>query len=378
MKRISRIIIDIIITIAVLAGLGAAGFYGYSWYQKYQMEKNRPALVKAKDGTNINPAWYSSKIYHQQLRSKYSFINKVANYVPPRTWVGKDTVIPGLQTTKSYNFAKKKMGIATAMTPQGLAVVDKYLLISAYDGDHRHASVIYVLDKIKGSYIKTIQIKGRPHLGGIAYDPIAKNIWITGSMGTSSALMSFSLAELKAYKKGSKMPISYNHEISIPTLERASTVSYYDDQLFVGFFNMYGRGKVASYTISRSGSNAGSITNNEIKSVTGNVSWSDPSGQTTMNKQIQGIAFYDNKIFLAQSYGSQNSKLYIFSSTALKALDEKNAERIIDMPPYLEQITTYRGQLLCIFESASKQYARPEIMVMDRILSVNINSLFGI
>ena len=41
----------------------------------------------------------------------------------------------------------------------------------------------------------------------------------------------------------------------------------------------------------------------------------------------------------------------------LDALDEKNAELVIDMPPYLEQITAYKGQLLCIFESGSKQYA---------------------
>ncbi len=47
------------------------------------------------------------------------------------------------------------------------------------------------------------------------------------------------------------------------------------------------------------------------------------------------------------------------------------------MPPYLEQITAYKGQLLCVFESGSKIYARPEIVVMDRILSMNINALFG-
>ena len=45
------------------------------------------------------------------------------------------------------------------------------------------------------------------------------------------------------------------------------------------------------------------------------------------------------------------------------------------MPPYLEQITVYRGQLLCLFESASSQYARQDITVMDRTLSVNINAL---
>lgn len=375
MKKLGKLLLQLLLVFIILVGVGAGSYFGYQWYQRYQMEQNRPKLAKAKDGTNINAAWFDEKNYRQQLQKKYPFINKVANYVPPRTWTGKDAIIPGLETTKSYSFKQKKLSIADKMTPQGLTVADKYLLITAYDGDHEHASVIYVLDKATGKYLKTVQIKGRPHLGGIAYDPIAKNIWITGSMGKASALMAFSLKTLKRYH--GHMPIEYIHQISIPSLERASALTYYDDQLFVGLFNMYGRGKVASYNISRSGPHNGSITNNEIKSVTGNVSWSDPSGQTSMDKQIQGIAIYDNKIFLSQSYGGQDSKLYVFPITALNELDEKNAELVIDLPPYLEQITAYKGQLLCIFESASNQYARPDIMVMDRVLSLNINALFG-
>ena len=236
---------------------------------------------------------------------------------------------------------------------------------------------MYVLNKRTGKYIKTIQIAGRPHLGGIAYDPKAKNIWITGSMGQSSALMSFTMSALKKYRLGSRIPIEYNNKISIPTMERASAVTYYDDQLFVGLFNMYGKGRIAAYTISRSGKNKNSITNNEIKSVTGNVSWSDPAGEASMDKQIQGIAIYNDKIFLSQSYGSGNSRLYVFPVTAINSLDEKNASLVIEMPPYLEQITAYKGQLLCLFESGSKIYAKRNIMVMDRILSMNINALFG-
>ncbi len=379
LRRIGKKILHFLVTILILAGLGAISFFGYRLYQSIEMQRSRPSLVKAKDGTNTNAAWHKLSDYQRDLRNSYSFIYKTANYVPPRTWIGKDVVIPGLMTTKSYNFAAKKWDTATAMTPQGIAVADKYLLLTAYDGNHQHASVVYVLNKKTGKYIKTVQIKGRPHLGGIAYDPIGKNVWVTGSMGKSSALMSFSLKDLQKYKQGSRIPIAYNHQIAIPSMEKASTVAYYDSQLFVGFFNMYGRGKVASYPIARSGKDKNTISGNELKSVTGSIaSWSDPSGETIMDKQIQGIAIYQGKIFLSQSYGSQDSKLYIFPTTALHALDEKNAERVINMPPYLEQIIAYKGQLLCVFESGSKLYARPGITVMDRILSMNINSLFGV
>lgn len=376
-KKLGRILKSFVLFLLIVGALGTGGYFGYQWYQEQEFLNNRPKLVKAKDGTNTNAAWQKESTYQKNLRTKYSFINKISNYVPPRTWVGKDFVIPGLVATKSYDFKKKKYDTATEMTPQGITVAGKYLLLTAYDGEHTHASVIYVLNKKTGKYIKTIQVAGRPHLGGIAYDPVGKNVWITASIGKSSALMSFPLKEVASYDTKRHAPISCNNRISIPTLEKASTVTYYDNQLFVGFFNMYGRGRVASYTISRSGKNKNSITNNEIKSVNGTVAWSDPSGVTSMNKQIQGITIYDDKIFLSQSYGSSDSKLYIFPSTALDALDEKNAELVIDMPPYLEQITAYKGQLLCIFESGSKQYAKPNMVIMDRILSININALFG-
>lgn len=378
MKKIGKRLSHFFLLLLILIGVGLAAYYGFQLYEQINMQNNRPRLVKAKDGTNTNAAWFKLSAYQRQLRRNYSFIYSVANYVPPRTWDGKDAVIPGLVTTNSYNFKKKKWDTADAMTPQGIAIAQKYLLLSAYDGNREHASVIYVLDKKSGKYLKTVQMRGRPHLGGIAYDPIGKNIWLTGKTGKASALMSFSLKALQNYQEKKRMPIEYNHEISIPSMEKASTVAYYDNQLFVGFFNMDGRGKVASYSIARSGKEKNSITNNEVRSVTGSVAWSDPSGTTSMDKQIQGIAIYQGRIFLSQSYGSQDSKLYIFPTTALNALNEKNAERVISMPPYLEQIIAYRGQLLCVFESASKMYARPQITVMDRILSVNINSLFGV
>ena len=238
--------------------------------------------------------------------------------------------------------------------------------------------MISVLAKKTGRYLRTIQVPGRPHLGGIAYDPVARNVWITGSDSDGSALLSFSMKALnEAVAKKSTQPITYNHAISLPTIERASTVTYYDDQLFVGFFNMYDHGKLAGYPIARSGPFKGSIASYRIKAVTGDVEWSDGNGSSTMDRQIQGVAFYQDLIILSQSYGSKSSRLYIFPFSALHDLDEKNAQTVIETPPYLEQLYANDGQLLMLFESGSKAYARPTITVMDRLLSVNINALLG-
>ncbi|KRL62999.1 YncE family protein [Lactobacillus psittaci] len=360
-----------------------ATFYGaYRLYQSYQrysayeaLISKRPAVKKAKDGTSISPAWYSEAEYEKKIRKNYPFIYNVSFNTPSLTNVGKNVVIPGLVSTKSFNFKNKKFETSGNMTPQGLAIAGEYLLITAYDGKHEHASVIWVLDKNTGKYLKTVQVPGRPHLGGIAYDPVAQNIWLTSSLGDESALASFPLKALIEYK--GRKPIKYNNRMALPGISRASTVTYFDNQLFVGFFNMYEKGTVAAYPIARSGNFKGSITTNEIKASTGSAAWSTASGSASMDKQIQGIAFYQDKIFLSQSYGSQNSKLYIFSTNALNSLDEKNAEKVIDMPPYLEQLTVEHGQLLCLFESGSKNYARSQITIMDRILSININALFA-
>ena len=56
---------------------------------------------------------------------------------------------------------------------------------------------------------------------------------------------------------------------------------------------------------------------------------------------------------------------------------KKNAEKVIECPPYLEQINAVDGQLLMLFESGAKAYAKNNVMTMDRVISANINSLIG-
>lgn len=365
--------------IAALLALAAVGgcFYYYYYQQKQQQAQfyARPVVKLAKDGTSINPAWQAGPAYRRRLNSKYSNLYQAAFQTPANTKIGANVPIPGLRQTRATNLQTHKLGKCHAMTPQGITIAGEYLLISAYDGEHQHASVLYCLDKKTGRYLKTIQVAGKPHLGGIAYDPVGRNIWLTGENSAGSALMSISLTAVK--KQHGHQPIAYQQVINLPTIERASTVTYFDNQLFVGFFNNYDHGKVAAYPLARSGIFKNSIASDQIKSVTGQATWSMEAGSATMDQQIQGITFYRDWIFLSQSFGGQDSKLYIFPVSAINNLDEKNAQKVITFPPYLEQITVQDGQLLCLFESGSKMYARDSIMVMDRVLSVNIMALFG-
>ncbi|WP_297815395.1 YncE family protein [uncultured Lactobacillus sp.] len=381
MKK-SKILLKLFFVLLLLGGLTAGAYYLYERYQNNRQAQasfySKPILVKAKDGTSISAGHYSFPAFKKKLSDKYPAVYEAAFESPLTSKVGANYIIPGQRVTRSFNFQTNKVNSTDSMVPQGLTIAGKYLLITAYDSQHQHRSVIYVLNKKTGKYIKTVQVSGSPHLGGIAYDPVAKNIWITGSQQDQSALMSFSLKKLEKYDFAkNKKPIAYDHVIGLPTIQRASCVTYYDDQLFVGFFNQSENGQIASYPIARQKPFKGTITSDQIKAVTGQVSWALGSGSAAMDQQIQGIAFYQNYVILSQSYGSKDSKLFFFPITALDSLDEKNAEKVVVMPPYLEQIYVNDGQLLMLFESGAKPYAKNNIMKMDRILSANINALLG-
>lgn len=367
------------VTIAFLLLVTFGGNYIYEQYlnsQAYQTAFNAPPKVKYKDGTNINPAFSSSAAFKKHLQDDYPFVYEASFESWQDRKIGKNYIIPGLLKTKTLNLETGKLEQATFMTPQGLTVAGDYVLISAYDGERNHASVIYVLDRKSGKFIKNIILNGRPHVGGLAYDPVAKNVWITGSKDEAAMLATISLKKIKKYDYAKdKQPISYDYNIALPTIERASTVTYYDNQLFVAFFNAYEQGTVASYTIARSGPAKGTITNDEIRSTTGELTMSFATGESEITNQIQGIAVNDDRIFLTQSYGGNDAKLYIYPISAIRNLDPKNAERVIPMPPYLEQVYVENNQMLALFESGSRNYARDTILIMDRVLALNINAL---
>ena len=382
MKKQIKVVGKPIFIFLLLICLGMGGLYGWKKFQIYNTARkefnSRPTLVTAKDGNSISAGHHNLEYLKKKLSKKYpDFYNAVYN-APKRTYIGSDVIVPGQTQTMAYSFKKKKLVKTTTMTPQGVTIAGQYILITAYDSSHEHSSVIYVLNRKNGRYTKTIQVKGTPHLGGIAYDPVAKNVWVTGSQSGQSALMSFTLKEVKNYKYSKKHPfISYDHVVALPTIERASAVTYDDNQLFVGFFNKSDKGRIVAYPIPRVGQFKNTITSDQITATTGQTSWASGAGTASMNQQIQGIAVSGDWIILSQSYGSKDSKLYFFPASAINNLDESNADKVVTVPPYLEQIYAYKGQLLMLFESGAEKYARDSITVVDRIMSANINALLG-
>lgn len=378
--KVKKVVRSFLILLSIIImGVGSY-IVAKKFYRHHQNQKafsSVPVLVSAKDGTSISAGRYNLEYFKKQLNKKYPKLYQAVYTTPKTSYSGADVIIPGIRKTVSYDYKKDKDTTSLYMTPQGITMAGKYILITAYDAKHTHASIIYVLNK-KGKYLKRIILSGKPHLGGITYDPVAKNIWLTGTSQGQAALMSISLRKIKEYNyQKNHKPITYDHDVTLPTIERASAVTYDDNQLFVGFFSKDEKGRIVSYPISRIGYFKDTITSDQIKAVTGQANWASGAGSAAMDSQIQGIAIYKDWIILSQSYGSKNSKLYFFPASAINNLDEDKADKVVVLPPYLEQISVYKGQLLLLFESSSRAYARNDIMIVDRILSANINALLG-
>lgn len=88
----------------------------------------------------------------------------------------KTVPIPGLINT--YSIHKGEISQSDQYVPQGLCLTGRYMLVTAYDVEKKHYSVIYVIDVMTNELVSTLTLPNKYHAGGIAFD--GENIWMTG------------------------------------------------------------------------------------------------------------------------------------------------------------------------------------------------------
>lgn len=283
-------------------------------------------------------------------------------------------IIPGLSATRSLNILEGKIGMCTTMTPQGVTIANDFLISSAYDHDSRHQSVLYVQDLQTKKLLKTIILKGTPHVGGITYDEDNQLLWVCGRKNKQAEIFSITLEAIEKYQDDSTKPIRYHQEAILGTISRASYVTYHDHSLFVGFFNPSGHGYVQRYQINRHGEVQGKNIVNQLH--TQFLVLADAVSSQDTLKQIQGIAFYGGYGFLSQSFGPGSSKLYVFKENHHKKLYHKSdAVAVFTMPSHLEQISIDKEKIYFIFESAAYAYRNSSLDPIDRIVSLDLKTL---
>ena len=160
--------IRILIMILVLAG----SYCAYAFI--YRGRNEPPAKRKV---TNQEAAYYTLRGQIQMLSQKEELMAFAFDDRKKEREYGT-YIIPGLKSTRTLLTSECDMpAMCTTMTPQGLAVTEDYVFVSAYCHAKKHNSVIYMIDKESHRFIKEIVLPGQPHVGGLAYDSEHQNLW---------------------------------------------------------------------------------------------------------------------------------------------------------------------------------------------------------
>ncbi|MCP8859769.1 hypothetical protein LBW12_07240 [Latilactobacillus curvatus] len=92
--------------------------------------------------------------------------------------------------------------------------------------------------------------------------------------------------------------------------------------------------------------------------------------------KIQGLTFSDTRAYFSQSYGLDDSWIYVFATTGRpQQFTPEKALLKIRMPAHLEQITLDGNRLYAVFESGAKAYALNAKTRIGRVVSFDIDTL---
>lgn len=349
--------------------IGSIGGWGY---QSVLFWQNNEPKTNAKDTTV--EALHSLNVLELSLIG-YPVLKKSFQHYEGE--LDKGTyLIPGLNATRTMRAGTDD--ICTNMVPQSVCVVEDYLLIGAYCHTRKHYSVIYVLDKYTGAYVKTIVLPGRHHVGGIAYDKIHQRIWVSCYQKRAQA-NSFTLSQLKAYNyRYARRPIGFTEIEDLYTIPRDSFMAYYNGYLYIGYFQVSNDSILQKFKIAADGSlkrvNSSRYQEHYGAGLPREIAV--PVNVSAISSKVQGIVFTEYRMYITESYGIMPSKLAKFSIIQDEEKNQnytnENAISIINMPQKLEQIAVDGEDMYMIYESASYSYRYYSFPSIDRIIKMKV------
>ena len=150
-------------------------------------------------------------------------------------------------------------------------------------------------------------------------------------------------------------------------------MTYHKHKLYIGYFDKIHGGQLFAYKVNKKGL---------FKKDKKEYDFAFPDENWSTYSQIQGISFDKKDILLSESYGDFNSQLLIFKNKLDKPnynLDPAEADKIIVLPPYLEQIIGKDGEIYLLFESATALYRQnPNVVHMDRVVKLKVKFKDGV
>ena len=286
-------------------------------------------------------------------------------------------VIPGLDSVRTLRTTEDgttKKATCKSMTPQGMAVTPNYIIISGYCHVGKHNSVLLVIDKTTGEFLKEIVLQGTPHAGGIAYDPLNDMLWISSGSSGIASIAAIPVSYLINYDIDAKEPIAYLYEYPIVTLQSASFICYYDKCIYVGLFSRKNTGAIYRYGINEDGTLASTPVTTTVSQTYKEIA--RPDSVTIIEDKIQGLAMNDDYQFESESWGCVPSEIFVHAQTddIVSVFNSDNVLFTGTYPRMLEQICLDGNDMYLLFESAAYAYRYYPLVGMDYILRVDIST----
>ena len=220
---------------------------------------------------------------------------------------------------------------------QGLCKVDDRYLLSAYDNSHGN-SILYVLDD-SFKRIATKELDTSSHVGGITYDEVHDNIWITDKNGSISA---YDKADIMSDEK--KINSKYNNIYVGEGLTNwfgsisAAYITYYNNRIYVGNYNISSSSIIKEYNLNDDGTLDTSSYN-----------------KYNVSQFVQGITFYEKD---GVTYLITSSSFGQFLPSKLQIYDFSTLERVkaISTKKMMEEIIIDDDKLITLYEANAKIY----------------------
>ncbi len=342
-------------------------YFLYAFVYRAKTELPTKAVV-----TNRGAAVYTLRGQKQMLSQKEDFSYFAFDGREKEKEYGT-YVIPGLKNTRTLLTKKGATpAMCTSMTPQGLAVTEDYVLVSAYCSTQKHNSVIYVIDKENHNFIKEVILPGQPHVGGLAYDPEHKLLWCSSNINGIAQAVSIKMDTIEAYDyDDSHLPVDTFQIVSLYGIVRDSFMTFYKGCLYVGCFEKYNESVIARYGVDEEGK----LINTMDEKLGMDFEMAVPLDYSTISEQVQGIAFYNDKLLISHSFGILPSRLVFYEQSDKRLYVNENSARTYRFPERLEQIVVEGDSLYVMFESCAYAYRASSVNIVDRVLKLNLSKM---
>lgn len=352
--------IQILFMLLVLAG-------SYCAYAFIYRGRNEPPTKRKT--TNQEAAFYTLRGQIQMLSQKEALMAFAFEDRKKEREYGT-YIIPGLKSTRTLLTSEGDMpAICTSMTPQGLAITENYVFVSAYCHTKKHNSVIYMINKETHRFIKEIVLPGQPHVGGLAYDSEHQVLWYSSNTQELAQAVSLTMDTIEAYDYDeSRHPIDVNQISSLYGIVRDSFMTFYEGCLYVGCFTKYTESAIARYPVD----NQGKLIRTSDESLGMNFDMAVPLDYSTISEQAQGMTFYNDKLLLSHSYGILPSRVVFYEKSDKRLYVDENSAISYRFPERIEQIFVDGDDLYVLFESAAYAYSAASVNIVDRVLKLSI------